>query len=78
MARGKPVFTLDLAPLNEIQPKALRSKLVAEDDDGLVELIAAFVTDRAVINGDTLRAHIDADFGVAATASAYARLHASL
>lgn len=70
MARGKPVFLLDRAPLNEIPSDTLRSALVARDDEEMIEQVLAFLREPSSISPDSLRDAVTARFSAERAACA--------
>ena len=79
MAHGQPVFCLDRAPLDELVPPALRARLVASDDAGLIACVRAAVQrDAATVAADSrdLHMHVVAHFSAAHAARQYGAIHA--
>jgi stage V sporulation protein B len=75
MLRGRPVFMLDRPPLEEIVPPALRQRLLAADDEGLMALVGAHLAAPSRIDGEALSARVRELFDVRLTAAAYRKIH---
>ncbi|MBN93646.1 MAG: hypothetical protein CL928_06150 [Deltaproteobacteria bacterium] len=77
MAAGKPVFFLDLAPMNEITPVQLRSMLLGRDGAELAERILTFANSDAdrMAAAESLREHVAARFSAELAAGEMGRIY---
>ncbi len=75
LARGKPVFLLDRAPLDEIPPPAHKARMVADTAEQLVRQVLAFAREPTLLPARELQAHVRERFDIRRAAREYEDIH---